>query len=501
MPGEGGEPAAADGEATGPDTTSTPRPGPTPLSTEGGSFAAVLGRIAAEVGIDPLTGATVARDGEEGADDFEALDLAAGVPVAALDAPTAVEAGEVPSVDTAVEAVAAGPALGGEGRSAAPGADHPLAAGPEASRDPADDALDDRAGGGHSRRASRPSAVGGSVAPLDEMSDLGATVAAAPFGALVAAGADERGEAEDPVSDGRAEDHVGWAALLAPVHDAPASGRSEGVLEEDRAVDDHRSDDHRSDDHRASGHVGSVASVAGVDHDAPASGRTDDRVDGTRQGAPGAHNPRTGDIPAHAEVELVRIGLPGGLCAASDGSAVAAEVDRISRMIPTAGRLPDLPGAVVAVVGDASHALDVAHQIAAELHADADTVLLAATGSSGRAVPEDRRVGDPLAAEERRRSTRRRRTATVVAVAATRTLESTAWASGMLDALEPTMVWGVVDAGRKPEDVRRWCDRLGGVDALAVHGLADTVSPAAVLHGRRTRGAPRRRAGDTDTLG
>lgn len=70
----------------------------------------------------------------------------------------------------------------------------------------------------------------------------------------------------------------------------------------------------------------------------------------------------------------------------------------------------------------------------------------------------------------------------MVAVAATVSAESTAWASDILDALEPTMVWAAVDAGRKPEDISDWCDRLGGVDALSVHGLADTVSPAAVLH-------------------
>jgi hypothetical protein len=51
----------------------------------------------------------------------------------------------------------------------------------------------------------------------------------------------------------------------------------------------------------------------------------------------------------------------------------------------------------------------------------------------------------------------------------------------MIDALEPTMVWGAVDAGRKPEDLFDWAERLGGFDALGVTDLDATVSPAAVL--------------------
>src|SRR3546814_13225682 len=52
---------------------------------------------------------------------------------------------------------------------------------------------------------------------------------------------------------------------------------------------------------------------------------------------------------------------------------------------------------------------------------------------------------------------------------------------GLLDAIEPAMVWGVVEATSKPEDITTWAERVGGVDALAVSGLADTSSPAAVL--------------------
>jgi hypothetical protein len=55
------------------------------------------------------------------------------------------------------------------------------------------------------------------------------------------------------------------------------------------------------------------------------------------------------------------------------------------------------------------------------------------------------------------------------------------WAREILDQLEPTIAWSIVSAGWKPEDVRDWIERLGGVDAMALTNLDDTVSPAAAL--------------------
>jgi hypothetical protein len=55
------------------------------------------------------------------------------------------------------------------------------------------------------------------------------------------------------------------------------------------------------------------------------------------------------------------------------------------------------------------------------------------------------------------------------------------WAKAVLTTLEPSGAWGVVDAGRKPEDIEGWADDLGGLDALLVEGLGATTSPATVL--------------------
>jgi len=57
----------------------------------------------------------------------------------------------------------------------------------------------------------------------------------------------------------------------------------------------------------------------------------------------------------------------------------------------------------------------------------------------------------------------------------------TAWVAEVLGALEPTAVWGVVEASRKVEDLAAWSSDLGGLDALCLTGLDDTVSPATPL--------------------
>jgi hypothetical protein len=185
------------------------------------------------------------------------------------------------------------------------------------------------------------------------------------------------------------------------------------------------------------------------------------------------------DRPPPAVPALVGVGLPPVLCAVTEPGRDEA-ILAVAHRIPRAEALPDLPGTVVAVVGAHGEALRVARRLAGQLDVVADEVLLAAP-SYGRSTPVEHRVPDVGSAAERRRSVRRRRGATVVAVAVGSRHGDTSWGRQMLDALEPTLVCGVVDATRKPEDVSDWCERLGGLDALAVHGVADTVSPASVL--------------------
>jgi hypothetical protein len=149
--------------------------------------------------------------------------------------------------------------------------------------------------------------------------------------------------------------------------------------------------------------------------------------------------------------------------------------------LPQPDPLPKMPGSTVAIVGDRLASIELARDLAAELGADPSKVVLASNGYRGRAFPEELRITSADAAEERRRSWRRRKRPTVVVVEAMPGQRTGRWASKLLDSLEPTMTWAVVEAFRKPDDIAAWADFLGGVDALAVIGLDETVSPAAVL--------------------
>ena len=186
---------------------------------------------------------------------------------------------------------------------------------------------------------------------------------------------------------------------------------------------------------------------------------------------------------------LARIGLPEDLRrAALTRPAPVAGTDPTRWLIgllenlPQPAPLPKGKGAVIVVAGARDAALDFARTVADELGLDDEALLLASPNSTGRArpVPAHRRLKDADAAAEARRSWRRRARPTVVAVEAPPG-RSGQWAREIIDALEPTTVWAAIDATRKPEDLLEWSEELGGLDALSVTNLEDTVSPAAVL--------------------
>ena len=90
-------------------------------------------------------------------------------------------------------------------------------------------------------------------------------------------------------------------------------------------------------------------------------------------------------------------------------------------------------------------------------------------------------VSHPEEAEAFRRSCRRRAEPTIVACSIGSGRAQLGWAHRILDRLEPTITWAVVDASVKAEDVGHRISLLGGVDVIAITGIADTISPAAIL--------------------
>jgi hypothetical protein len=193
--------------------------------------------------------------------------------------------------------------------------------------------------------------------------------------------------------------------------------------------------------------------------------------------------PRVPATPSLDQRWLAKVGVPPNLAAhlttVSDDPAV--ELFHLMNQLSRPEPLPRGPGAVIAVVGRRADAVRVAEAFADELGTSPEDIYLAASSFRGSATARDCRLGSIDDAIERRRTWRRRRQPTIIAVESIPGRPRGAWATHLLDAVEPTMVWGVVDACRKAEDIRAWAVRLGGLDALAVTDVAETVSPAAVL--------------------
>jgi len=123
----------------------------------------------------------------------------------------------------------------------------------------------------------------------------------------------------------------------------------------------------------------------------------------------------------------------------------------------------------------------LARELASDLRLDPDDVVLATRDPLGHGIPAWLQMNDAATAGERRRSWGRRSRPTIVACSLPPQPRGLRWAREMLDDLEPTVTWVIVDAGAKKEDISYRVDALGGVDVLALDGLDDTVSPASVL--------------------
>jgi hypothetical protein len=151
-------------------------------------------------------------------------------------------------------------------------------------------------------------------------------------------------------------------------------------------------------------------------------------------------------------------------------------IERLASLPPVA-ELPSSRGTVVAVVGPRGAAQQIARTLCMHVGSDPAAVVTLGTRRRGAADPELISVTEVT---DNRRAWRRRPVPTVTVVDAPlgRPL---AWAAEVLAALEPTAVWGIVEASRKVEDIAAWSAGLGGLDALCLTDLDDTVSPAAPL--------------------
>lgn len=182
-------------------------------------------------------------------------------------------------------------------------------------------------------------------------------------------------------------------------------------------------------------------------------------------------------ITAHpqADERLRALGLPAELSpsTAVTGDLRTALCQRLAQL-PPPPLLPRTTGVMIAIVGIGTAPIALARRLADELDIDPDHVLL----STPEAMSD---VSHPEEAEAFRRSCRRRAEPTIVACSIGAGRAQLGWAHRILDRLEPTITWAVVDASCKAEDIGHRITLLGGVDVIAITGIADTISPAAIL--------------------
>jgi hypothetical protein len=162
------------------------------------------------------------------------------------------------------------------------------------------------------------------------------------------------------------------------------------------------------------------------------------------------------------------------------GPAGARSLEEAFAAVPAPRPLPRTPGSLVAVVGEGRAATQVARSVAAELGVRPSEIAVAALEGTTRSRRPGYRVRTPDEAADLSAGWRRDGVGVVVVHASSAEADRR-WAREMLRAMRPSCVWGLARASTKPEDVGRWANDVGGVDALVVDEVAGTVTPAAIL--------------------
>jgi hypothetical protein len=178
-------------------------------------------------------------------------------------------------------------------------------------------------------------------------------------------------------------------------------------------------------------------------------------------------------------LQLLELGLPAGLMPDVEGSldrdALHARLLRCLQL-PKPPALPRRASSVVAVIGEKRAAVKLAQLLADEPALAGAGVQVADKDGSTVSIRRARATGGKSSATRQRQRTFKR-----IVVLPASPGSSAGWASDLLDEMQPDMVWGVVPADRKSEDIAAWAVGVGGLDVLALTNLDRTVSPATAL--------------------
>lgn len=188
------------------------------------------------------------------------------------------------------------------------------------------------------------------------------------------------------------------------------------------------------------------------------------------------------DLPTLGDVFGASGVHPGVLGHMAGAPATRDDLLAALALLPKPPSLPTEPGEILAVVGDPMRASMLAAEIAAETGCSPHDVLVATTDEGIlERLGTDRTVSSAAGASATREELSRRPSHNVVAVDAPLARGRRAWVRHVLEALDPSLVVGVVEASAKPEDVCAWALDLGGIDAIALEGTAFSCTPVSVI--------------------
>jgi hypothetical protein len=180
------------------------------------------------------------------------------------------------------------------------------------------------------------------------------------------------------------------------------------------------------------------------------------------------------EVASEPDARLRALGLPIDLTPSVATADVRTALQQCLSRLPAPPPLPRARDAVIAIVGIGTSPVAVARRLAEELRIDPEDVSL----RSPETMSDISHADEPPASGRRQR---RPAAPTIVACTTGPGRAQLRWAYRTLERLEPAITWAVVDASIKPEDVGHRIELLGGVDVIALAGIADTTSPAAIL--------------------
>ncbi|MEV4514928.1 hypothetical protein AB0K00_38950 [Dactylosporangium sp. NPDC049525] len=176
---------------------------------------------------------------------------------------------------------------------------------------------------------------------------------------------------------------------------------------------------------------------------------------------------------------LQSLGVPTDIAfRATAADTYTAVVDAFSAL-PVAEAAPDGPGETLIVVGESTHAVEVARWVAEAQRLDTSHILFAGRNAAAAGIEAKRRITGAHDARLWAKKLRKSDAPSVVAVEAA--LDESAWAAAIVEAVRPVAVWVVVDASRKTSDVAHHLQGLRRVDAICLRGTMSSGDPASPL--------------------